>query len=245
LKAKANMRVSSDIEGLVPLMMATSLEMVQLLCEAQGSNIHATDWLKRSVPGYYVGVGALNRYVTSIQASRILEYLINRGADLYAKSNAKMSLVDFAACKMNADEPLKFLLQRDPKLIDKQADEWTSLHWACRQGNLQAAKVLLEHGSQMKKVTTSKPPQSWTPYDILRHYRTFPRDFDESTTYALGRPEEFGISLDIPPGEQIDYSSLEITESRRKPECTLCAMSVYVRVLCYLPPSSYHERDQC
>lgn len=245
LKSKRDIYVLSDIEGLVPLMMARSLKVVQLLCEAQGSNIHATDRLGRSVPSYYAGVEVLDRFVPSTEAPRILEYLINLGADMYARSKAKMSLVDFAACRVNGDESLKFLLQRDPKLVDSEAHEWTPLHWACRQGNAQSAKILLEHSSNTKKVTTLQPPQSWTPYEILEHYRAFPREFDESTTYALGRPREFEISLDLPSGEQIDYSSLEIIESRRKPECTLCAMPVYVRVLCCPPPSSYHERDQC
>jgi ankyrin repeat protein len=245
LKAKASMRVPSDIEGLVPLMMATSLEMVQLLCEAQGSDIHATDQLGRSVLGHYIGVDALDRIIPSTQASRILEYLIDRGADMYARSKAKMSLVDFAACRINGYESLKFLLQRAPKLVDSESHEWTPLHWACRQGNAQSAEILLEHGSKMKKVTTLHPPQSWTPYEILEHYRAFPLEFNESTAYALGRLEDIETGPNLPSSEQIDYGSLKVTEVRRKAQCSLCAMPIFVCNQLLPPLSLIPDKDKC
>jgi ankyrin repeat protein len=128
----------------------------------------------------------------------------------------------------DGDKPLKFLLQSYPKLIEKEAHEWTSLHWACRQGNSQAAKILLEHGSQIKTVTTLQPPQSWSPYQILIHNREDLRSFDESTTYALGRLEKIGLGAGQSPGAQIEYGSLEIAETRGQSSCFLCGNSVHV-----------------
>jgi ankyrin repeat protein len=220
------------------------VKMVQLLCEAQGSDVNVTDRLGRSVLGYYVGAEPLDRIVPSTQASYILEYLIGRGADMYAKSKAGMSLVDYAVCRVNGDEPLRFLLQHDLKLIDKETDKWTSLHWACRQGNSQTAKILLEHGSRMKKVTTLQPLQSWTPYEILIHYRAVPREFDESTTYALGRPDKIEVSPDMSSREQIEYASLEATDIRRRTQCSLCAMRVFVCIIGLPFPQSF-DVDQC
>jgi ankyrin repeat protein len=228
LEAKANTCISPDLEDHSPLMMATSLKMVQLLCEVYDFDVHATDRMGRSVLGYYVGDEEPDRHITATEATRILEYLISQGADPYAKSKAGMSLLDYAACRADGDKPLKFLLQSYPKLIEKEAHEWTSLHWACRQGNSQAAKILLEHGSQIKTVTTLQPPQSWSPYQILIHNREDLRSFDESTTYALGRLEKIGLGAGQSPGAQIEYGSLEIAETRGQSSCFLCGNSVHV-----------------
>jgi hypothetical protein len=164
---------------------------------------------------------------------------------MYARSKAKMSLVDFAACRINGYESLKFLLQRAPKLVDSEAHEWTPLHWACRQGNAQSAEILLEHGSKMKKVTTLHPPQSWTPYEILEHYRAFPLEFDESTAYALGRLEDIETGPNLPSSEQIDYGSLKVTEVRRKAQCSLCAMPIFVCNQLLPPLSLIPDKDKC
>jgi ankyrin repeat protein len=227
LEANADICFRSDTEGHVPLMMAVSLRMVQLLCEAHDFDINATDRVGRSILGYYVGFGAL-RHVTATEATRVLEYLISRGADLYAKSKARMSLVDYAACRRNGGEPLEFLLRCDPKLIEKEAHEWTPLHWACREGNLRMAEILLRHGSKVTKVTTLQPPRSWTPFDICIHYGQDLRTFDKTTTDALGRPSEIRISADLLLEEQIEYGSLEAIRLGREINCPLCSMQANV-----------------
>jgi hypothetical protein len=224
LKAKANIRIRPDTDGHIPLMMATSFEMVQLLCEAHDFDLDATDRVGRSILGYCVGVDTPDRHVEPTEATRILEYLIDRGADVYAKSKARMSVVDYAVCGVDGSEPVKFLLQHDPKLFDREPNEWTPLHWACRQGNSRTVKILLEHGSQVQKVTTLRPPQSWTPYEILMHYCDTPRGFDKSTTFALGRPKEIRGSTGLVSGEQIDYGSLETREICGHCMCSLCEM---------------------
>jgi ankyrin repeat protein len=229
LKVKVNILIGSDPEGHVPLMMAASLRMVQLLSEACDFDLNATDCVGRSILGYYVGITGLERRITPTEATYILGYLISRGADMYAKSMAGMNLVDYAVCRADGGEPLAFLLQRDPKLIAQEIEEWSSLHWACRRGNFRMAEILLEHGSKANKVTTIQPPRDWTPYDILEHYGEDLREFDESTTHALGRPEKIRLSANPLSLEQIDYGSLQATNLRRRVECSLCAMPVFVR----------------
>jgi ankyrin repeat protein len=227
LKTNPNICVRSDAEGRVPLMIARTLEMVQLLCEFHDFDLNATDRVGRSILGYYVGGGAI-RFIRSSDATHILEYLISRGANMHAKSKARMNLVDYAACRFDSFEELQFLLQRDPNLLNKEAHEWIPLHWACRQGNSNMAMTLLELGSESKKITTSQPPQSWTPYEILIHYGESVRGFDESTRRALGQPENLEIDADLLPQEQIEYSSLEATDLGQEIECPLCTMQVSV-----------------
>jgi len=237
LMGKADVKLLPDIGGQIPLMMAASLEMVKLLCEIHDFDIDATNSVGRSVLGHYVGAEEFFRYLSSVSSTQILRYLISRGADLYVKSKAGMSLVDYAACSMcgsGPGEPLKFLLERDPKLTDKEAHEWTSLHWACREGNFAAVKTLLEHGCEVKKVTTLYPTQSWTPYDILIHYCGDSRGFDESTTHELGQLQEIRSGADPLPGVQIDYSSLKAIKGHRSTKCSLCEMYVDV---CYISSS--------
>jgi ankyrin repeat protein len=250
LKAKANVCDLSDTEGHVPLMMAVSLKMVELLCESHDFDLDAIDRVGRSILGHYVGFQP-PRYVLPTEATRILEYLISRGADMYAKSKAGMNLVDYAACRSDGDGSLKFLLQLDSTLIEKEVHEWTALHWTCREGLAQMARVLLGRGSEVKKITTLQPPRDWTPYDIYIHYGQDLRNLDESTAQALGRSEEICTNTDLSSEEQIEYSSLEVTELTRHIKCSLCAMLVNVCssiLLLFISPGSVltHRRwDSC
>lgn len=230
LKAKANVSILSDTEGHVPLMMAVSLNMVELLCEAHDFDLDATDRVGRSILGYYVGF-QLPRNIAPTEVTRILEYLINRGADMYTKSKAGMNLVDYAVCRSDADESLKLLLQLNPSFIEKETHEWTALHWTCKEGHAQMAKLVLEHGAEAKTIATLQPPRTWSPYDIYIHYGQELRHLDETTENALGRSEETYVSADPLPGEQIDFSSLEVTELARHVRCFLCAMLINVGII--------------
>ncbi|KAH0237778.1 4-hydroxyphenylpyruvate dioxygenase, partial [Aureobasidium melanogenum] len=195
LQANINSNVLLGTRGQVPLMMAASLEMVKFLCETYNFDINATDNVGRSVLGYFVGAGPylLDRHIDAAEATRVIDYLIERGADIYVKSMAGMSLIDYAVCREDDVESLQLLLKRGPNLVDKKADEWTPLHWACREGNIGMAKLLLGHGQEAKKVTTVHPPKDWTPYDILIHFgfqdESTLESSDKSTIYALGRPK--------------------------------------------------------
>jgi ankyrin repeat protein len=227
LEANTNLCARSDAEGLIPLMLAKSLRMVHLLCGVHDFDMNATDWAGRSIL-IYVGVGATH-LDSNPEVSQILEYLIHRGASIYTKSKAGMDLVDYAASRLNGDETLRFLLQRDPSLIDKEAHEWTPLHWACRNGIAVTAETLLEHGSKAKKITTHQPPRSWTPYEILMHYgEPLGWSFDEIIRRAIGQPEDARISAGLLPQEQIECDSLEVTETGTNIKCSLCTMPVYV-----------------
>lgn len=228
LEANSSICARSDAQGLIALMMAVSLSMVQLLCETHDFDLNATDHAGRSVLSYYIR-DKTPPYVKSAEATRISEYLIDRGANMYAKSKAGMSLLDYAACRLTGEEPLKFLLQQDPKLADKETNEWNSLHWNCRKGSSTMAKILLEHGLKVKKVTTLHPPKSWTPYEVMMHYNKHVWDFHESLTALLGRSEESRISANLLPEKEIQYSLLKVTEVYTK--CSLCAISVTVRMI--------------
>ncbi|KAH0288049.1 hypothetical protein KCU62_g5459, partial [Aureobasidium sp. EXF-3399] len=231
LKKNPSICLQSDVKGLVPLMVACSLEMVQLLCDIYNSDVHATDRVGRSVLGYHVGAGPLNIDVSYTEVTRILNFLIERGADIYAKSEANMSLVDYAVCAIDGAEPLRFLLQYDPRLLEKEPDDWTFLHWACRGNHPRMTETLLEHGSEVKSVTTVHPPQTWTPYDIFLHYGNNPRWFDESTTRALGALDETASGLDHLSKVEIDFDSLTAQRFVTNLECTLCAMQVRTGLL--------------
>lgn len=230
LKTKANVSILSDTEGHVPLMMAVSLNMVELLCESHDFDLDATDLVGRSILGYYVGF-QLPRNIAPTEATRILECLIHRGADMYTKSKAGMNLVDYAVCRGDADETLKLLLQLNPSFIEKETHEWTALHWTCKEGHAQMAKLVLEHGAEAKTIATLQPPRTWSPYDIYIHYGQELRHLDETTENALGRSEETYVSADPLPGEQIDFSSLEVTELARHVRCFLCAMLINVGII--------------
>lgn len=240
LQANINSNVLLGTRGQVPLMMAASLEMVKFLCETYNFDINATDNVGRSVLGYFVGAGPylLDRHIDAAEATRVIDYLIERGADIYVKSMAGMSLIDYAVCREDDVESLQLLLKRGPNLVDKKADEWTPLHWACREGNIGMAKLLLGHGQEAKKVTTVHPPKDWTPYDILIHFgfqdESTLESSDKSTIYALGRPKVIMTDKKLSE-EPFDYSKLIVEISNapkpnpmKSPTCQLCVRKVNV-----------------
>lgn len=232
----------SNLNGQVPLMTAASLEMVQFLCEAYNSDIEAVDRVGRSVLSYFVGRQTGDRRsTTSLEAIRIVDYLCSRGADMYGRSKAGMSLIDYAASRLDyayssldSATVLEHLLQHDLSLMNKRAQEWTSLHWACRKGNLRLAKILLEHGLDVTTVTTLQPPQSFTPYDIWIHHgfqyheKSFQfQEIDVSILHSLGKSEEIEIDTDLPI-DNIQYDCLVPDEIHKHMKCHLCGMEVYV-----------------
>lgn len=224
------------------LMIAASLEMVRFLCEAYNFDINAVDCVGRSVLSYFVGFQTGDhRSITSLEAVRIVDYLCSRGADMYGRSKAGMSLIDYAASSLdypysrrNPVDLLKYLLQHDLSFVETTAQQWTSLHWACRKGNLRLAKILIEHGVEVTKVTTFQPPQSFTPYDIWTHHgfqyyeATFrSQGIDESILHSLGRSRETEMDSNLPV-DDIKYDWLMAEEIQEHTKCHLCEMEVYV-----------------
>ncbi|KAH0355642.1 hypothetical protein KCU83_g1722, partial [Aureobasidium melanogenum] len=257
LQANVNSNVLLGTKGQVPLMMAASLEMVKFLCETYNFDINATDNVGRSVLGYFVGAGPylLDRYVDAAEATRVIDYLIERGADIYVKSMAGMSLIDYAVCREDDVESLQLLLERGPNLFDKEADEWTPLHWACREGNIEMAKLLLEHGQEAKKVTTVHPPKDWTPYDILIHFgsqdESTPESSDKSTICALGRPKVIVTDRKLSE-EPLDYSKLIVEignapkpNAVKNPTCQLCVRKINTGLSFHCTTCSYTTCLMC
>ncbi|KAH0372470.1 hypothetical protein KCU65_g993, partial [Aureobasidium melanogenum] len=227
LQADTSSSVLLGFHGETLLMMVKSFEMVQLLCESYNSDVNATDSTSRSVLSWFVG--SRKSLLPPAKKIQIVDYLISRGADLFARSKAGMDCFD-EAVRMNPNsELLEYLLERNPNLAEREAHEWTPLHWACRYGNLRIAKILLEHRQEAKKVTTIQPPQSWTPYDLLVHFETYgideqlmPDGLDDSILYALGRSKEAGLDIRLQE-DLINYEQLLVEED---PEeyvgCYLC-----------------------
>lgn len=228
LQASSSSCALQEPDGEVALMKATSLEMVKLLSEAPDSDVNATDHFGKSVLGYFVSWVHPYTPVESVETIRIIDYLVSRGADLYTRSKAGMNVLDYAVCKYNNLEVVDHLLQLSPRPIEREIHGWTSLHWACKHGRLETARLLLENGLESKRVTTLQPPRSWTPYDIMVHrgFR-FESPSDESTLYALGRPKKADLDITLPE-DPIDYSQLVVEKVEEGIACDFCEYGVSV-----------------
>jgi ankyrin repeat protein len=231
LDANINVNVLSGPHGRVPLMVANSLEMVKLLCEDYSADINASDLRGNSVLTYFVSE---TERVNITEAGRIFGYLMSRGADPYTKSKAGMTLIDHVTYHTMSVGSLQSLLHHDSKLFRRETQEWTSLHWACRKGDLQLAEILFKHGQEVTKVTTLQPPRSWTPYDIWIHSgfeggkrMSILRAGDQSILNVLGRVKDIDLDTKLPEAH-IDYSKLMVDEIGGIVECQLCGMGLKV-----------------
>lgn len=113
-------------------------------------------------------------------------------------------------------------------------------------GNWRTVKLPLEHGMEVKSVTTLKPPRSWTPYDMLVHPNI--RKFlgsdgsDEPILHALGKPKEAGMGSRLPE-DHIDYDQLVAEDIPRGFNvCGLCCTPVQV---CYLFSAIHSGKQAC
>jgi ankyrin repeat protein len=73
---------------------------------------------------------------------------------------------------------------------------WSPLHWACRGGNFEYVKLLVESGLQGHCVTLPQPEAIWSPADIAIHHghKGGLRDLSDACKAALGpvaKPERF------------------------------------------------------
>ncbi|THY06126.1 hypothetical protein D6D03_02557 [Aureobasidium pullulans] len=227
LIAGADVNVVENVRSKPPLMRVESLAMARMLCEEFKADLKINDARGMNAL-FHLQADPFDNMITAI-----FEYLVKQGADVTATIPNGMNILDHAVQQSWGFEKVQFLLKHYPQLASKQENEWTALHWACkslrRSPILDNVKGLICHGMNASTITTTHPPGSWTPWDILIHYSTDwifqkHRGLSENEIHGLGGPTTSQtVALAAGDGPSIDAAVADYNESY-KFECGLCGM---------------------
>ena len=209
----------------VPLMCVRSLAMARMLCEEFKADPKIND--ARGMNALF----HLQAYPFDDRITAIFEYFVKQGADVTATTPIGMNILDHAVQQHRGGEKIQFLLQHYPQLASKRENEWTALHWACTHSSpsLDDVRELICHGVNASTITTTHPPGSWTPWDIMMHYSTDwisqkYRRLSENEIHGLGGPTTSQtVALAAGDGPSIDAAVADYSKIDEF-ECGLCGM---------------------
>jgi len=90
--------------------------------------------------------------------------LLALGMDINVKDMRGDQILSYAASGASALTVQRIL--QHPSLCVEESDGWSPLHWACRIGDAEVLRLLIDRGFQGHVVRTSEPQALWTPYSI-------------------------------------------------------------------------------
>jgi len=93
-----------------------------------------------------------------------VDSLLALGMDINVKDMRGDQILSYAASGASALTVQKIL--QHPSLCVEESDGWSPLHWACRIGDAEVLRLLIDRGFQGHVVRTSEPQALWTPYSI-------------------------------------------------------------------------------
>lgn len=97
-----------------------------------------------------------------------MEYWIGLGADRTVIDGRGLTLLDYACFSKSKNMVLKVLEFDDHQTI---YHSWSPLHWACRKGNFEIIRHLVDAGITASVVLTTESSISWTPLDVAIYHR--------------------------------------------------------------------------
>ncbi|THX58120.1 hypothetical protein D6D06_03221, partial [Aureobasidium pullulans] len=209
----------------VPSMRVRSLAMARMLCEEFNADLSINDARGRNALFYLLERNFDDRITA------IFEYFVKQGADVTATTRIGMNFLDRAVQQHRGDDEIQFLLQHYPQLASKRENEWTALHWACTHcsPSVDDVRELICHGVNVSTITTTHPPGSWTPWDIMMHHSTdwFSQKYrmlSENEIHGLGGPTTSQtVALAAGDGPSIDAAVADYSKVDGF-RCGLCGM---------------------
>ncbi|XTI84042.1 ankyrin repeat protein, partial [Cenococcum geophilum] len=93
-----------------------------------------------------------------------MDSLLALGMDINVKDMRGDQILSYAASGASALTVQRIL--QHPSLCVEESDGWSPLHWACRIGDAEVLRLLIDKGFQGHVVRTSYPQALWTPYSI-------------------------------------------------------------------------------
>jgi ankyrin repeat protein len=114
-------------------------------------------------------------------------YIADQGVDALAKDAKEDGLLAYAATS-GSFQVLESALSIAPASAVQDDEHWSPLHWACRSGDAQIVKRLLQ--SKLRAHCVTLPPSNnvWSPADIAIHHghKSMLEDLPDPCKIALG-----------------------------------------------------------
>jgi ankyrin repeat protein len=128
--------------------------LVSMLVEKYGADPRLTDSQGRNAFHFAAHGGNVE----------IMDYFLNLSLNLNFKDKGAYSAIHYAASGASLAAVDRILQSHSTDCAEDHF--WSPLHWACRAGDPQILKLLVEKGIKANAVSTSEPPGRWTPIAI-------------------------------------------------------------------------------
>lgn len=104
----------------------------------------------------------------------VIDYLHRIGYGLATFDKWGRTILEYV-CISGSLEMIVWVLDHDTwsepnRSPRKPLSKWSTLHWACRHGNLAILEALNKAGYTFSIITTETPAASWSPFDIGRYF---------------------------------------------------------------------------
>jgi ankyrin repeat protein len=130
------------------------VRLLQLFLEEYRVDRHLTDDQGRSA----LHIAARGGHMEAV------DFLLSLGLDINAKDKKGDTALHYAASGASFEVLQRILQLPQLKIFDDTS--WSPLHWACRVGDAQTIKLLMDKGIKESVITTLEPPGLYTPYAI-------------------------------------------------------------------------------
>ncbi|KFY23004.1 hypothetical protein V491_02667 [Pseudogymnoascus sp. VKM F-3775] len=119
-----------------------------LKLDEERQTIHLVHQSAKDFLGHLSGHNDLAGFYSERCHEKVVELLLNRGANVHFKDTASNTALIWAA-RASSDTIVKLLLDRGAKVNVKNGTNRTPLIWAAKEGNEEVGRLLLDHGAHV------------------------------------------------------------------------------------------------
>ncbi|KAH8749258.1 ankyrin repeat-containing domain protein [Hyaloscypha sp. PMI_1271] len=150
-------------------------------CEVYGADQNPTDSQGRTLLHFAAYSGSLN----------LFEYFLRLGFDVNSEDKGARKCIHYAVSGSSA-AIIKRIMLLAPISTANYAG-WSLLHWACRAGDSEILRLLLDSGLEGTIVETSEPPKRWTPLLIAMFHQNWKLLLEDDIPSRLYMPEDLDV----------------------------------------------------
>ena len=121
----------------------------------------------------------------------VFQYLLIRNRDPQRLNGRGNTILSYAATRPSL-EPVETILKLCLRF--EKGSLWSSLHWACRKGDVALIKLLTTHGAENYGITTSVIPGEWTPHEMAVFHQNAKLVSPDGKTTTMGVYREMQLA---------------------------------------------------
>ena len=166
----------------------------------------------------------------------VMEYLYTLGYDLAAFDKRGRTILEYA-CLSGSLEMVNWVLRHgrrsDSNLVSSQpSSKWSTLHWACRKGDVAILQILSNAGYTSSITPTDIPAVSWSPFDIARYFDN--QDIMGTSQEGWGQLLRSGMVVkdSSVEGGYVTVSANDLPPSKKKEDARCDGCFMVIQNLC-------------